>query len=87
MRLFIFAIISEIPFDLAFYNKIFYLNYQNVFFTLFLGLLNINIIKKINSKLDKNKKTIKIIINIIVISIFCIIAILLKTDYKLQEFY
>jgi len=87
LRLFIFAIISEIPFDLAFYNKIFYLNYQNVFFTLFLGLLNINIIKKINSKLDKNKKTIKIIINIIVISIFCIIAILLKTDYKLQEFY
>jgi len=82
LRLFIFAIISEIPFDLAFYNKIFYLNYQNVFFTLFLGLLNINIIKKINSKLDKNKKTIKIIINIIVISIFCIIAILLKTDYK-----
>jgi hypothetical protein len=37
IRLFIFAFISDIPFDLAFFAEI-GLNHQNVFFTLFLGV-------------------------------------------------
>lgn len=38
MRLFLFALISEIPFDLAFRGMIFDLSYQNVFWTLAFGL-------------------------------------------------
>ena len=39
MRLGILAIISEIPFDLAFFRCAFAWGHQNVFFTLFLGIL------------------------------------------------
>lgn len=39
IRLFIFAFISEIPFDLALKNTLFDWKHQNVFFTLFIGLL------------------------------------------------
>lgn len=49
-RLFLFALISEIPFNLAFSGKVFYSPYQNVFFTLFIGLLMIWVMEGVEKR-------------------------------------
>jgi hypothetical protein len=72
MRLLAFAIISEIPFDLAFSRKIFETSHQNVFFTLFLGLVTLAIMKQF-----EENKIVKILT--IVAGIFA--AEILSTDY------
>ncbi|MFI3170894.1 MAG: TraX family protein [Eubacteriales bacterium] len=43
LRLAAFALISEVPFDFAIFKTFFYINYQNIFFTLLLGALSIYI--------------------------------------------
>ena len=49
-RLIVFAVISEIPFDLAFRGVFFDWQHQNVFFTLALGLISIFCLEEMNSR-------------------------------------
>ena len=46
LRLFLFAIISEIPFNLIMGSSVFYPFHQNVLWTFLLGVLSIQIIEK-----------------------------------------
>ena len=43
LRLLLFGFVSEVPFDLAFQNAWLDMSYQNVFFTLFLGLVAVRL--------------------------------------------
>lgn len=72
-RLFIFALISEIPFDLAFYNTIGFVH-QNIFFTLFIGLVTIHFLENKHGKYNLNKN--------IIIVLACVLSILLSVDYN-----
>lgn len=74
IRLAIFAIISEIPFDLAMYGICgIYWNHQNVFFTLLLGLIMLCCIDKFtdNSYMQLG-----------VVAIAALLAFLFNTDYR-----
>ncbi|MGN0438593.1 MAG: TraX family protein [Lachnospiraceae bacterium] len=50
IRLSIFAILSEIPFDIAFYGEVFHPEKQNVFITLALGLCAIFCLEEMNTR-------------------------------------
>ncbi len=72
-RLFIFALISEVPFDLAFYNNIGFVH-QNIFFTLFIGFITIYLLDNKDGKYNFHKTAI--------IIVACLTAILLSVDYN-----
>lgn len=80
IRLALFAIISEVPFDLAFNKKVLEFTYQNVFFTLLIGLLTITVLDAIIHKAKWNK-VFKIVLGIVVFVAGLKLAKVLKTDY------
>lgn len=73
IRLSVFALISEIPFDLAFHGEPFNWQYQNVFFTLSLGLLCLFCLEEMNTHR-------KYIIPLVLI---WVVAALIHCDYGL----
>ena len=79
LRLLAFCVISEIPFDLAFKGKVLEFGYQNVFFTLFIGLLTMCVFRHIEQK--EWKRGVKIICFLAALGIGMGVAQLLRTDY------
>ncbi|WP_448915794.1 TraX family protein [Eubacterium ramulus] len=92
LRMFLFALISEIPFDLAFSNEIVDIHSQNVFWTLTIGLVMLDLIQNGASyvKSQKGKKLqldwiegqpIPTIWQFVVVSVCACVAQALQTDY------
>lgn len=75
LRLGIFALISEIPFNLAFYNNPWDLSHQNIFFTLLIGLLCLWIYEVWH---EEHRW-----LSIVIIYVLALFADLLRTDYGL----
>ncbi len=79
IRLLIFALISEIPFDLAFSDVAFDFSYQNVFFTLLIGLVMLDVITSVGKYLPRDAYG--IIVELVILVAFAALAFLLKSDY------
>ncbi len=91
--MFIFALISEIPFDIGFFSEYsqmegtfpFYLKYQNVFFTLFLGLLTLVCLERLSCKSEIRTEKIKsVILQVICVAVLALVAELIRCDYGMQ---
>jgi len=71
LRLGIFAILSEIPYDLVISGDVLDLEQQNIFFTLFAGLLAISLVSKTKS----------IVLQFGSIAVIALLAEFIKVDY------
>ena len=80
MRLFLFALISEFPFNLGLHDRLFYRHHQNVYFTLFLGLIMIWLWDRIAGKL--RNPAVAIIFQAAEAAALCYLAYFFKTDYR-----
>ena len=79
IRLLIFAIISEVPFDYCFHGKLFYPYHQNVFFELLLGLLTLYFIDR---EYVVKGKDITIYCQLFIVLVSCGIAYIGQFDYR-----
>lgn len=90
-RMFLFCLISEVPFDLAVFDTFFSLKSQNVYFTLFLGLLAMTSIGYAKTKIEEkfmsdeatgDERTTKYFCYGCISLVFMALASFLKTDYS-----
>ena len=72
IRLGIFALLSEVPFDLAFAGKVIEFGHQNVFFTLFLGVVMLSLYVRARNVAEQFS----------VVAVTVLVSRLLHVDYQ-----
>lgn len=83
LRLGLFALLSEVPFDLALSGRAWNPAYQNVFFTLFLGLFVITILRDIELRFPPREKWYAYVpLAVLAVGVGCLLATWLRTDYS-----
>lgn len=80
-RLFLFALISEIPFDIAFLGTPFNFAYQNVFFTLLIGIMMLEGIQILKSYFITESIFVNEVLEVILLFAAAFFAEFIKTDY------
>ena len=78
-RLALFALVSEIPFDLAFQGEWLFMGYQNIFFTLLIGLLVMIAFQTAEEKIAA--KPLRILCETLVLLAGYVLADMMRTDY------
>lgn len=86
-RMFLFALISEVPFDLALSGRPWNMQYQNVFFTLLIGLLVIAGLRMAEQWLAGTeiwRRVVRVGLYAAIIIAGSALALVLKTDYSFK---
>ena len=81
LRMGVFALISEIPFDLAFEGRV-GLGHQNIMLTFFLSILALMLFDRIRGE-GKEHAAFKTLLGILCVCAVAVLALLLKADYTL----
>lgn len=83
LTMLIFAVITEVPFDLAIKGRFLDLGYQNVMWTLLIGLLTIWLLETVNAQFEEMqaKRVLIVLANCGIIAVGSIGAEFLHTDY------
>lgn len=81
LRLFLFGLVSEVPFDLAFRRAFVDWGYQNVYFTLFLGLLAVWLWDTLTQHDRERCGPVRLLLATLAAAACAVLALLCKTDY------
>lgn len=81
-NLFVFAVISEVPFDMFLTSTFFNMRANNVLFTLALSLITIWIIDILKDKLENKPPILWYLVSVVVIIISCFISMQFGLDYE-----
>ncbi len=85
LRLLIFALVSEVFYDIAIFNKRVDIKHQNVYFTLLLGLMAVMMADRIRLVLKAKPvaKPVETLICYMIAVFYGIVALLFNTDYSI----
>ncbi len=82
LRLGIFALISEIPFDMAFNGSYFDMSYQNVYFTLLIGLLMMTGFEAVNDHIKP--KLPNVLLQALIFFAAMMLSLVVSCDYTVM---
>lgn len=80
LRLFAFALLSEIPYNLAFHNAVFYPSVQNVLFTLTIGLLTLMALRYLEER-GETQNIRGVALRVLAVAAGALLAYLIRSEY------
>ena len=84
LRMLIFALASEIPFDLGLYNSYWYIEHQNILFTFVIGLIMLSTIRYLNRTILGLSDAVKAFAIICCVIAYADLSYILKCDYNVK---